>query len=66
VVDELVGEYIDDEGRLSDLEQADAVIERHKAGIRDSLSGGNRLKYYDLDPVPIANTGPFRAYGRNG
>jgi len=66
VIDELVDEYIDEEDQLSDQEQAAAVIERYQSQIRGNQSGGSQSKYYDLDPVQIANTGPFRAYGRNG
>jgi hypothetical protein len=66
VIDDLVDEYVDDEEQLSDQEQADAVIEQYKSQVRGDQSGSRRSKYYDLDPVPIANTGPFRTYGRNG
>ncbi|MBX0325685.1 hypothetical protein EGH21_21955 [Halomicroarcula sp. F13] len=66
VIDELVDEYVDDEDQLSDQEQADAVIERYTSQIRGGQSSSSRSKYYDLDPVPIANTGPFRKYGKNG
>lgn len=66
VIDKLVGEYVDDEDQLCDQEQADAVIERYQSQILDSQSGSTRSKYYDLDPVPVVNTGPFRKYGRNG
>lgn len=66
VIDELVDTYVDDEDQLSDQQQADTVIEQYKAEIRNNQSEGTRSKYYDLDPVPIANTGPFRRYGKNG
>jgi len=42
------------------------VIELYKSQVRSDQSEGRRSKYYDLDPVPIANTGPFRTYGKNG
>jgi len=56
VIDELVDEYVDEEDQLSDQEQAAAVIERYQSKIQDDQSGSSRSKYYDLDPVPIANT----------
>jgi len=66
VIDELVVEYVDDEDQLSDQEQAAAVIERYQSQIRGDQSGDSQSKYYDLDPVPIANTGPFGRTGRTG
>jgi len=65
-VQDEIDELVDDEDQMSDQEQANAVVERYKSQVRGDQSVDSRSKYHDLDPVPLANTGPFRSYGRNG
>jgi hypothetical protein len=43
-----------------------SLIEQYQSQIRGDQSEGCRSTYYNLAPVLIANTGPFRTYGRNG
>jgi hypothetical protein len=67
-IDALAEDLLPDEDQLSDEEQAAAVFDAHETEVKGDESGSSpsRSAYYDLDPVPIANTGPFAIHGRNG
>lgn len=66
VIGDIVDTYVSDDDQLSDEEQAERVFERHEAGIQDDDSEPSRSAYYDLNPVPIANTGAFAVHGSGG
>jgi hypothetical protein len=66
VIEELIDEYVDDSEKLSKEEQVKAVLERRETRVQGDNSGSNGSAYYNLDPVPIANTGAFTKHARNG
>jgi len=66
VVNELIDEYVGEVSKLSDEEQAKAALDQRESRVKDSNSRSNRSPFYSLDPVPIAQTGPFASHGSDG
>lgn len=65
-IDDIVDEHLDDDDTLSEAEQAEKVFEDRMDADHDTDTSGSKSAYYGLNPVPIANTGPFRTHSVNG
>jgi len=65
-IDDLVDEYLSDDDTLTEAEQAEQAFEDRMNGDHDTDTSGTKSAYYVLNPVPIANTGPFRTHSSNG